>query len=344
MTAWINRIATAVPAHDIHAAFLEFAETTLPDAKTRNVFARMAARAGIAHRFSHLRPGDIAAGQVDADGFYMPGHFPTTASRMRAYETHALGLALQAIAGLGDLGDITHLIAVSCTGFTAPGLDLQIAQRLALRADLGRTLIGFMGCAAAVPALRAADAIVRSDPQARVLVVNVELCSLHLRETEALETALTFLLFGDGASAALVTAEPRGLELGAFRATVIPDTAGLITWTIGDHGFEMFLSGRVPAVIADALRRDPPGDFDLWAVHAGGRTVLDAVEIGLHLKPACLAPSRSVLDRCGNMSSVTLMFVLADMMASGAQGSGLAMAFGPGMACETFRFFLPEPG
>ncbi len=341
MSAWINRIATAVPAHDIHAAFLQFAETMLPDVKTRSVFARMAARAGIAHRFSHLRPGNIAGGEVDAEGFYAPGRFPTTASRMRAYETHALDLALQAIAGLGALGDVTHLIAVSCTGFTAPGLDLQIAQRLGLRPDVGRMLIGFMGCAAAVPALRAADAIVRSDAGARVLVVNVELCSLHLRETEALDTALTFMLFGDGASAALVSAAPRGLELGAFRTAVIPDTAALITWTIGDHGFEMFLSGRVPAVIADALRRDPPGTFDLWAVHAGGRTVLDAVEIGLHLPPACLAPSREVLSRFGNMSSVTLMFVLSDMLASGAQGSGLAMAFGPGMACETFRFTLP---
>jgi predicted naringenin-chalcone synthase len=343
MTAWINRIGTAVPAHDIHAAFVQFAEVTLPDVKSRSVFARMAARAGIAHRFSHLRPGDIAAGEVDADGFYTPGAFPGTAARMRAYETHALNLALQAIAGLGELGAITHLIAVSCTGFTAPGLDLQIAARLALPANLSRTLIGFMGCAAAVPALRAADAIVRSDPQARVLVVNVELCSLHLRETTDIETALTFLLFGDGASAALVTAEPTGLALGEFRSAVIPDTAGLITWAIGDHGFEMYLSGRVPAVIADALRRDPPGTFDLWAVHAGGRTVLDAVEIGLHLPPTCLAPSRAVLNRCGNMSSATLMFVLADMLASDAHGQGLVMAFGPGMACETFHFARAVP-
>lgn len=342
MTAWINRIATALPEHDIHAAFLQFAEASLPDLKRRSVFARMAARAGIGHRYSHLRPGRIAAGEVDAGGFYRPGHFPGTAARMRAYEPLALNLAARAVAGLGDCGGITDLIAVSCTGFTAPGLDLQLQARLGLSPGIGRTLIGFMGCAAAVPALRAAAALVRANPAARVLVVNVELCSLHLRETQDIETALTFLLFGDGASAALVTAEPTGIALGAFETRVIPDTAGLITWAIGDHGFEMFLSGRVPAVIADALRRDPPPPADLWAVHAGGRTVLDAVEIGLRLQPSDLAPSRGVLQRCGNMSSATLMFVLAEMLRGGAHGTGQAMAFGPGMACEMFRFEIKE--
>jgi predicted naringenin-chalcone synthase len=241
-------------------------------------------------------------------------------------------------------------VVASCTGFTAPGLDLQLARRLGLRADVGRMIIGFMGCAAAVPALRAADAIVRADPAARVLVVNVELCSLHLRETEDIETALTFLLFGDGASAALVTAAPEGIALEDFRAQIIPDSAGLITWAIGDHGFEMYLSGQVPGRIAETLRQqtaptgllrgEPADAYALWAVHAGGRTVLDAVEIGLALPRDALSRSRAVLRDCGNMSSATLMFVLAALLAEGATGSGLAMAFGPGMVAETFRFRL----
>lgn len=340
MSAFINRMATAVPAHDVHAAFLQFASASLPDIKARSVFDRMAARAGIAHRFSPMQPGDIAAGEVDAQGFYRRGAFPGTAARMRRYETDALALALDAIGKLGDLPDITHVIVASCTGFSAPGLDLQLVRHLGLRADVGRMMVGFMGCAAAVPALRAADAMVRADPAACVLVVNVELCSLHLRETTDIETALTFMLFGDGATAALVSARPAGIALGAFRTTVIPDSADLITWAIGDHGFEMFLSGRVPGRIADTLRRDPPGDFDLWAVHAGGRTVLDAVEIGLHLSPAALMASRAVLRAYGNMSSATLMFVLAAMLDDGSAGQGMAMAFGPGMVCETFRFSL----
>ncbi len=351
MTAFINRIGTAVPAHDVHAAFVAFARTMLADDKSRIVFDRMAERAGILHRHSHLRPGNLAAGEVDAGGFYRRSAFPGTAARMREYEPKALELALAAVTRL-DLGDaqkVTHLIVASCTGFTAPGLDLQLAAKLGLRPDVGRMIVGFMGCSAAVPALRAADAIVRADPGSRVLVVNVELCSLHLRETDDLETALSFLLFGDGASAALVTSRPEGVALGDFRAQIIPDSHDLITWKIGDQGFEMHLSGKVPGRIAEALRQAgtaPEGllrgrpDYDLWAVHAGGRTVLDAVEIGLGLPPSALAPSRRVLRDCGNMSSATLMFVLAGMLADGAAGSGMAMAFGPGMVAETFRFRL----
>ena len=214
-------------------------------------------------------------------------------------------------------------------------------------------IVGFMGCSAAVPALRAADALVRADPAARVLVVNAELCSLHLRETDDVETALSFLLFGDGASAALVSSDAVGLALGDFRSLIIPDSADLITWVIGDQGFEMYLSGKVPGRIADALRRDKArncadgllrgrqaSDYDLWAVHAGGRTVLDAVEIGLDLPQTALAPSRGVLREFGNMSSATLMFVLASILENGDAGDGLALAFGPGMVAETFGFRL----
>ncbi len=354
MSAFINRIGTANPGHDIHDAFVAFASATLPDPKSRAVFDRMAKRAGIAHRFSHMRAGDIQAGQVDAGGFYQRGRFPGTAARMVAYEPHALALALAAIAGLApDPTEITHLIVASCTGFTAPGLDLQLAAALGLRADVARTMVGFMGCAAAIPALRAADQAVRADPLARVLVVNLELCSLHLQETADVETALSLLLFGDGASAALVTADPAGIALGDFRSVILPDSAGLITWTIGDQGFLMHLSGQVPSRIAGALRTqakeaDPAGllrgmparDIASWAVHGGGRTVLDAVEIGLNLPPEALRISRAVLHDHGNMSSATIMFVLARMLAEGGDGPGIAMAFGPGMVAETFSFHL----
>ena len=216
-----------------------------------------------------------------------------------------------------------------------------------------------MGCSAAVPALRLARHAVRSDPTARVLVVNVELCTLHLQETSDLETMLSFLLFGDGCAAALVTAEPEGIALGDFRAAIIPDSAEMITWQIGEQGFRMHLSGKVPGRIAQALRdelaRPDCGGIlrgegtqavDLWAVHAGGRTVLDAVEAGLSLGAEALQYSRAVLQDCGNMSSATLMFVLQRMLrqrgsgAAAAGARGLALAFGPGMVAETFRFAL----
>jgi predicted naringenin-chalcone synthase len=198
---------------------------------------------------------------------------------------------------------------------------------------------------------------VRSTPEARVLVVNVELCTLHLQETQEVDKLLAMLLFSDGASAALVTAEEKGIALKDFRPAAIPGSADLITWRIGDQGFVMHLDGKVPQHIAQALsiertrndaggilRGQAPADYDLWAVHAGGRSILDAVERGLELPADALAPSRAVLREKGNMSSATLMFVLARMMAAREDGqgprAGLGMAFGPGLAAETFRFSL----
>ena len=353
MTPHINRIGTAVPEHDVHLPFLGFARTLLTDDRARLVFDRMAERAAIAHRYSHLRPGCLEAGEVDADGFYRRGDFPTTAARMRVYEPLARALALQAVDALdlgAERGRLTHVVVASCTGFTAPGLDLQLADRLGLAAGVQRNLIGFMGCSAAVPALRVACDAVRADPTARVLVVNCELSTLHLQETSDLETVLSFLLFADGASAALVTADPVGLAVEDFRSAIVPDSAGLITWHIGDQGFDMHLSGKVPGRIAGVLRGelegkgcgllrgDSPDAYDLWAVHAGGRTVLDAVEIGLSLDGRALRHSRGVLHDFGNMSSATVMFVLARIMAEREGTRGLAMAFGPGMVAETFRF------
>jgi predicted naringenin-chalcone synthase len=355
--AHINRIGTAVPDNDIHAPFIAFARTLLTEDKLRAVFDRMAERSGIEHRYSVLAAGRLDAGEVDRDGFYRRGRFPGTAARMALYETQARALALRAVAALGiddERARITHLVVASCTGFTAPGLDLQLGELLGLSASVSRTLVGFMGCSAAVPALRIAQAAVRSDPAARVLVVNLELCSLHLQETDDIETALSFLLFGDGAAAALVTAAPGGIALRDFRTAVIPDSQDLITWHIGDQGFRMYLSGQVPGRIAQALRAeraraDADGllhgegtqAIDLWAVHGGGRSVLDAVEVGLGLEADALRHSRAVLRRFGNMSSATVMFVLARMIAEERAGQrGMAMAFGPGMVAETFRFSL----
>jgi predicted naringenin-chalcone synthase len=332
-----------------------FARTLLPDERSRTLFDRMAERSGIDHRFSVLQAGEPGAARVDQDGFYTRGQFPTTAARMQRYDHHATGLAIQAIAALGeDPASFTHIVVASCTGFTAPGLDQVIAARLGMSPGIERTLIGFMGCYAAVSALRAAYHIVRSDPAARVLVVNLELCTLHLQETPDLETVLSFMLFGDGATAALVSADPVGIALTDFRATTLPDSAELITWRIGDQGFDMRLSGKVPGRIASALRAELERTDDggllrgqstqevgLWAVHAGGRTVLDGVEQGLRLDQGSLDWSRSVLRDFGNMSSATIMVIL-DRMIRGATGpqNGMAMAFGPGLAAETFRFRL----
>ena len=206
---------------------------------------------------------------------------------------------------------------------------------------------GFMGCFAAVNALKLARHIVRSEPCAKVLVINLELCCLHLQEQWVIEKMLSFLLFGDGCGACLVSAEPTGLALDRFHAAVIPRTAEMITWHIRDQGFEMHLSGQVPGRIrrwlmehgAALLGNRTADDIAIWAVHAGGRSILDAVQHGLALAPDTLRFSRDVLRDFGNMSSATLIFVLDRIMrAPGCSGDGLAMAFGPGLTVETFGF------
>lgn len=354
-TAFVNRIGTAVPPHDIHRAFVRVADGFLGDRRDKLLFRRMEQRSGIEHRYSYFEPAEDGFAAADREGFYRADGFPGTAERMARYERLAPELALQALDAMGietERARITHLIVASCTGFMAPGLDQAIIARAGLDPAIERTVVGFMGCYAAVNALRLAHHIVRSEPAARVLVVNLELCSLHFQQTSNLEQLLSALLFGDGCAATLVTAEAEGLALIDFRAAAVPGSADLITWRIGDQGFDMHLSGEVPQRIAGAMRAEVarnapdgilrgrrPEDYDLYAVHAGGRTILDAVETGLGLAPEALGWSRGVLRDFGNMSSATLMFVLKRIMA-GTTGAarGLAMAFGPGLAAETFRF------
>jgi predicted naringenin-chalcone synthase len=310
----------------------------------------MAERSGIEHRWSVLPPGSSGGSPVDEGGFYH-AEIPSTAARMRIYGEAAPRLALEAIRNLGEretIDGITHLVVASCTGFVAPGIDQIIAAELGLAGGVERTLVGFMGCYAAVSALRLAHHIVRSEPAARVLAVTVELSTLHLQFDDRIESLLAMLQFGDGAAAALVSGEACGFAIDHPFAATLPDSFGLIRWDLADAGFVMQLSGEVPGRIAEALR-DPlfretmlagsrPEEIGCWAVHAGGRSVLDAVEHGLGLTPENLAPSREVLARYGNMSSSTLPFVLARLMAEPGPCHGIALAFGPGLAAEGFHF------
>lgn len=349
---YLNRIATAVPQHEAHRPFLRFAERQLDgDERGRALFLRMAARGGISRRFCCFEPAGDNAGSVDAEGLFRAGAFPTTGARMQLYERYAPGLAQQAVEALeigANTGSVTHLIVTSCTGFSAPGLDLEILRRCGLPEEgVERTLIGFMGCYAGVTALRTARHIVRSEPEARVLVVNLELCTLHLRETRELEELLTFYLWGDGCAASLVSAEPEGFRLDGFHSFRAPGTDDLMRWSIRDQGFDMVLSGRVPAAIAQVLdaRRDAvlggrrPEEMGMWAVHPGGRSVLDQVQGSLALGTRDLAAARSVLERFGNMSSATIMFVLKELMAEAEDRPlGCGMAFGPGLVTESFTF------
>ena len=347
-TAYINRIGTAVPPHDVHRKFLEYAPQMLSDPRKQRLFHRMAQRSQIEHRYSVMEPSSDAA-QLDSAGIFLPRAFPCTRDRMKLYERHASALAQRGIAALGLSGQErpTHLIVTTCTGLHAPGVDLEIMRSLELDDGVERTVVGFMGCYAAINGLKLARHIVRSDPAARVLMVNVELCTLHLQWTDDLEELLSFMIFADGCAATLISADPCGLEMLGFEAAVIPGSEEEITWRVGGQGFDMRLAGTVPGIvgralpgIVDSLRNKfRVNDLSLWAVHPGGRSILDAVETSLALPADALTASRRVLRDYGNMSSPTVMFVLKALMDEAADGqAGAALAFGPGLTAETMVF------
>ncbi|MEW6438360.1 MAG: type III polyketide synthase [Pseudomonadota bacterium] len=352
VTAYINRLATAVPEHEVHGAFIRFASAMLKGRPAGHLFERMAARAQIERRWSCLAPPEDGAGTLDGEHFYIPGQFPSTADRMARYEIAAPVLGGKAVGRLGldaaERNKISHIVVATCTGFSAPGIDLELIERCGLNPSVERTVIGFMGCHAAINALKIAHHIVRSTPSANVLVVCLELCTLHFQETDDLDRLLTFLLFGDGCAAALISAEPTGVALDSFHAELVQRASDQITWNIRDAGFDMVLSGKVPATITHALRggsdRVLAGKsseaIGVWAVHPGGRSILDAVEGAFSLDRSALDASRAVLRDYGNMSSATILFVLERLMRDRAArgANGCALAFGPGLTAETMLF------
>lgn len=348
-TAHIQRIATATPPHQVHHEFLRFAESMLEDQRARNLFRRMAEKSGIDQRYSCLSinpqygPMDVSAYDV-----YRMGSFPGTRQRMEVFEKLARPLLHTALDRLrlseGERRSIRHVIVTCCTGFYAPGLDFDTLDYLGLPQSTERTFVGFMGCYAAINGLKLARHIVRSDPASRVLLINLELCTLHLQQTQDLGEVLSFLIFGDGCAASLIGCAPIGLAIDDFTCVPVPNTRELITWRIGDGGFDMHLSGQVPSQIGSAMHEikdqlPTPQTTELWAVHPGGRSVLDAVAEGLSLPANALDISRGVLRQFGNLSSATVMFVLAAMLESARAGQrGCALSFGPGLTAETMRF------
>ncbi|BCT77834.1 naringenin-chalcone synthase [Sinomonas cyclohexanicum] len=260
--------------------------------------------------------------------------------------------------------DVTHVVTVSCTGFFNPGPDYRIVRELGLNPSVQRFHLGFMGCYAAFPALRMAKAFCDADPNAVVLVAIVELCSLHVRSSNDPDTILGASLFADGAAAAIVTARDLpvtrpSLSLDAFETTLTPVGEETMAWNVGDHGFEMVLGTYVPHIIDDhitgalepllardaALAGRPHADIEHWAIHPGGRSIVDKVAARLALTDAQAAPAYDTLREFGNMSSATVMFVLERILglpvAEAHDGAGpgaeriCAMAFGPGLTVET---------
>ena len=278
---------------------------------------------------------------------------PGTAERMQRYAREALPLALSASRGAFDEDgiaprDVTHLVTVSCSGFDAPGVDIALIKQLGLPATVGRLNVGFMGCHGALNGLRAAQSIGAADPSAVVLLCAVELCSLHYQYGNNPQQLVANAIFADGA-AALVGQAEQGATDGGWRlvscgSCLIPETEDAMTWRVGDHGFEMTLSARVPSLIEEHLRpwlEDWLGqsgrtleDIRSWAVHPGGPRILTSVVAALGLPRDATAVSAQVLAECGNMSSPTVLFVLDRLRRQAAPRPTVALAFGPGLVAE----------
>jgi predicted naringenin-chalcone synthase len=284
------------------------------------------------------------------------GTAPGTRTRNDTYIREGRKLFVEVAQNLIDNSDfqadeITHLITVSCTGFYAPGPDFDIIKSLGLNHSVERYHLGFMGCYAAIPAIKMADQICRANDQAVVMVVSVELCTIHFQANPSMDDLLSSTVFADGGSGALISnKDPKvnGFKIEGFASSLTDLGEEDMAWSIGDNGFNMVLSNYIPELLANGLEKflKPvlnrfelnKDDIGLWAVHPGGRAILDKTEKILKLSENALNASRTVLSKYGNMSSATILFVLKEMLHSyndPVNPQTLAMAFGPGLTLES---------
>ncbi len=284
--------------------------------------------------------------------------FPSTGSRMKVYRQHALTLALAAInkclAGRQDIvaADITHVITVSCTGMYAPGLDIEITQHLNLGSNVKRTAVNFMGCYGAFNAIKLADAICKAEPDARVLVVSVELCTIHFQKNDSMDSMISNAIFADGAAAVLIetgSRQTKSFLLEGFHCDLLPQHAEAMAWQIADSGFDIVLSSYVPQAIQSGIAEFTRrllhachlafNDITLYAIHPGGYKILKACEEALSISEADNRYSYHVLRNYGNMSSATVLFVLHeiwnDISHEQANEKIFSCAFGPGLTLES---------
>lgn len=282
---------------------------------------------------------------------------PSTSDRMDVYKKESVPLAVQAAKSAlrdakVDVKEITHLITVSCTGQFLPGLDAALTQQLGLAPNVNRIPFNFLGCAAGLKAVCLSRQIVASNPTAKLLIVCVELCTLHIQPSADREALFGASFFGDGASACLVGVPSeqhnRVFQLGSDHSILLQDCADEMKWDVGNHGFDLYLSPNIPRLIGtwipeqvEHLLQGGPKP-ELWAIHPGGKGIIDTLEEVFSLTAEDTQASRTVLRNYGNMSSATILFVLQetrkqlDVRGAGPT-SGISLAFGPGLTCEMIQ-------
>jgi predicted naringenin-chalcone synthase len=348
--SFINKIGIAQAPykhaqHDICNFMMEVYESSDLD---KEKIKRLYERSEINYRYSVL--SDFS-NQFNDWTFLDENRNASLEKRMQVYFELAPQICEQAIRNCissdDELQAITHLITVSCTGLSAPGLDIQLLQKLNLPSTIHRTSINFMGCYAAIHALKQADAICKSTPNAKVLIVDIELCTLHFQSEATMDNVASSLLFGDGCAAVIVSNEIGLYEIEHFYSEVALTGLNDMAWNISSSGFLMTLSGYVADIIASNI--EPmllhslgsmglnKSDIDYWAIHPGGKKIVNEIQKAFQLSDDDVAVSRKILLENGNMSSATLLYVLNEMRSKmEANGKRIyAVAFGPGLTIES---------
>jgi alpha-pyrone synthase len=360
----ISSIGTATPPHrQSQTKVADFMAAKLQLNATENRQLKKVYQAtGVEYRYSVLEDFNKLPDQTSFFPSDPHTEFPNTLQRMKIYEQYALPLALTAIQScLTNISlnktAITHLITVSCTGMSAPGLDIAIVKNFGLRSATHRTAINFMGCYGAFNGIKMAHAICKSDPVAVVLVVSLELCTLHFQDKHSIDNFVSSALFADGCAAAIVQTEPdaaKFLRLEHFHCDLIPESSQEMTWAVGAQGFDIVLSSYVPKLIGSgiadfmktlfakaALHID---DIAYFAIHPGSKKILEACEDALGISREHNRYSYEVLRQYGNMSSATVLFILKnildDVNASDNQSNIFSCAFGPGLTIESMLLRL----
>lgn len=355
----IIAIGTAVPQHRTEqSAILEFMHAAYNNDVASRKLNALFQHSGIQTRYSSIPDFD----KSKAEHLFFNGT-PSTATvsdRLDVYKERALPLALTAVHAAFDKlnnkrtpSDITHLITVTCTGLSAPGLDAELLEQLNLPRDIYRTSVNFLGCNAAFHALKIADMICKIDEQANVLVVCVELCTLHFQPKNNHDNLLSNTIFGDGAAAVIVTgntAPQKGLKVDGFYSLLLKEGKDLMGWNITPVNFEMILDAKIPEFIGEEVKTIvaaatektsiQPQQIKQWAIHPGGKKIVDTIKGKLNLTEQNVAASYKVLNDYGNMSSPTILFVLDELMQSEHQSTDavFAIGFGPGLSIETAVF------
>lgn len=353
----IISIGTALPAYKHKQLnILQFMLNAYqPEADDRRKISLLYERSGIDFRYAVIPDYSVPADQRE---FYEKTPdmepFPSLEKRMELYNEHATKLSIHAIedciGGRIDPKEITWLITVSCTGMSAPGLDISIMQQLNLSPSVKRSSINFMGCYAAIHALKMADNICRASAKEKVVIVCTELCTIHFQKTGDMDSVASALLFADGSAAALVTADDftrDGLKMDNFYSEVALNGQEDMAWHLSGRGFLMKLSAYIPQLLktgitpllTNALRAAgyEKKNITHWAIHPGGKKILETIQAELNLTKGDVEVSYEVLRNYGNMSSPTILFVLKDILEN-INGKGnkiFAAAFGPGLTMET---------